>query len=54
VKETFDLDAHHDLISKITDGVLEEGKKWQNRPEIGSRPRSPAMCWSARSGRTAA
>jgi putative transposase len=32
LKETFDLDVSHDLISKITDGVLEEVKEWQNRP----------------------
>jgi len=32
LKETFDLDVSHDLISKITDGVLEEVKEWQSRP----------------------
>jgi len=32
LKETFDLDVSHDLISKITDGVLEEVKEWQHRP----------------------
>jgi len=32
LKETFDLDVSPDLISKITDGVLEEIKEWQNRP----------------------
>jgi len=32
LKETFDLSVSHDLISKITDGVLEEVKEWQNRP----------------------
>ena len=32
LKETFDLDVSHDLISKITDGVLEEVAEWQSRP----------------------
>ena len=32
LKDTFDPDVSHDLISKITDGVLEEVKEWQNRP----------------------
>lgn len=32
LKETFDLDVSHDLISKITDGVLEEVREWQSRP----------------------
>lgn len=32
LKETFDLDLSPDLISKITDGVLEEVKEWQQRP----------------------
>jgi putative transposase len=32
LKETFDLDVSPDLISKITDGVLEEVKEWQSRP----------------------
>ena len=32
LKETFDLDLSHDLISKITDGVLEEVRDWQARP----------------------
>jgi putative transposase len=32
LKETFDLDVSHDLISKITDGVLEEVAEWQQRP----------------------
>ena len=32
LKETFDLDVSHDLISKITDGVLEEVAEWQHRP----------------------
>jgi putative transposase len=32
LKETFDLDLSHDLISKITDAVLEEVKEWQARP----------------------
>jgi len=31
LKDTFDLDVSHDLISKITDGVLEEVKEWQAR-----------------------
>src|SRR3954447_18951010 len=30
--ETFDLDVSPDLISKITDSVLEEVKEWQARP----------------------
>lgn len=32
LKETFDLDLSPDLISKITDGVLEEVRDWQSRP----------------------
>ena len=32
LKETFDLDVSPDLVSKITDGVLEEVKEWQSRP----------------------
>jgi putative transposase len=32
LRETFDLDVSHDLISKITDAVLEEVKEWQARP----------------------
>ena len=32
LKETFDLDVSHDLVSKITDGVLEEVREWQSRP----------------------
>jgi putative transposase len=32
LKETFDLDLSPDLISKITDAVLEEVKEWQARP----------------------
>lgn len=32
LKETFDLDVSHDLISKITDSVLEEVAEWQSRP----------------------
>jgi len=32
LKETFDLDVSPDLISKITDGVLEEVREWQTRP----------------------
>jgi len=32
LKETFDLDLSHDLISKITDAVLEEVRDWQARP----------------------
>ena len=31
-EETFDLEVSHDLIGKITDGVLEEVKEWQDRP----------------------
>jgi putative transposase len=31
LKETFDLDVSPDLISKITDGVLEEVREWQTR-----------------------
>ena len=31
LKETFDLDVSPDLISKITDGVLEEVREWQAR-----------------------
>lgn len=32
LKETFDLDLSPDLISKITDAVLEEVRDWQARP----------------------
>ena len=32
LRETFDLDVSPDLISKITDGVLEEVREWQARP----------------------
>ncbi|MBA3524095.1 MAG: IS256 family transposase, partial [Geodermatophilaceae bacterium] len=32
LRETFDLDVSPDLISKITDGVLEEVTEWQSRP----------------------
>ena len=31
-QETFDLDVSPDLISKITDSVLEEVQEWQSRP----------------------
>jgi putative transposase len=32
LKETLDLDVSPDLISKITDGVMEEVREWQSRP----------------------
>lgn len=32
LKETFDLDVSRELLSKITDSVLEEVKEWQQRP----------------------
>jgi putative transposase len=32
LRDTFDLDVSPDLISKITDSVLEEVKEWQARP----------------------
>ncbi len=31
-KEMYDVDVSHTLISKITDGVMEEVIAWQNRP----------------------
>ena len=32
LRETFDLEVSHDLISQITDAVLEEVRDWQARP----------------------
>jgi len=32
LKEMYDVDVSHTLISQITDSVLEEVEKWQNRP----------------------
>ena len=32
LKETFDLDVSRELLSKITDSVLEEVREWQQRP----------------------
>jgi putative transposase len=32
LKETFDLDVSRELLSKITDSVLEEVRDWQSRP----------------------
>ncbi len=32
LKETFDLDVSRELLSRITDSVLEEDKDWQSRP----------------------
>jgi putative transposase len=32
LKETFDLDVSRELLSKITDSVLEEVREWQARP----------------------
>lgn len=31
-KEMYDVDVSHALISKITEGVMEEVVAWQNRP----------------------
>jgi putative transposase len=32
LKETFDLEVSRELLSKITDSVMEEVRDWQNRP----------------------
>ena len=31
-KEMYDEDVSHALISKITDGIMDEVRAWQNRP----------------------
>ena len=31
-KEMYDIDVSHTLISKVTEGVMEEVIAWQNRP----------------------
>ncbi len=32
LKETFDFEVSRELLSKITDSVLEEVREWQSRP----------------------
>jgi putative transposase len=53
LKETFDLDVSRELLSKITDSVMEEVREWQARPLEAVYPVIFSMRWCARSARTA-
>jgi putative transposase len=53
LKETFDLDVSRELLSKITDSVMEEVKTGRAGRWTPSTRSSSWTRWSARSGRTA-
>ena len=36
LREMYDVDVSPDLISRVTDGVLEELQEWQSRPLDGA------------------
>jgi putative transposase len=42
LREMYDVDVSPDLISRVTDGVLEELAEWQSRPLDACQPERPA------------
>ena len=49
LKELYGTEVSPDLISRVTDAVLDEVKGWQNRPPDPVWPIVYLMPWSSRS-----
>jgi len=54
LREMYDVDVSADLISRVTDSVIEEPAEWQARPRDGlggPRWREPAVLAAQRAAR---